>query len=95
MSDELPIADLGRTEMAESIFSKYQVMSPEEWAARYSHRVGASSFGDYRYENLALHLWIHRLHEIFRSPEEIKMYRDKFLTKEEIQKIQANEQEDF
>ena len=81
--------------MAESLFGQYRTMSPEEWAARYSHQVGASSFGNYRYENLALHLWIHRLHEIFRAPQEIKMYREKFLTKDEIQQIEADEMGEF
>jgi hypothetical protein len=70
-------------------------MSPEEWAARYSHQVGSSSFGNYRYENIQLSLWIHRLHEIFGNPHEIENYRLKFLSKDEIQKIKADQLEDF
>jgi hypothetical protein len=88
MTDKLPLADPGRVEFAERIFSEYKSISPEEWAARYSHTVGCSSFDEYRYENPELHKWIHRLHDIFRRPDEIEKYRMQYLSTSERKAIE-------
>lgn len=88
MKDKLPLADPGRVEAAESIFSEYKSISPEEWAAKYSHTVGCSSFDEYRYDNLELHDWIHRLHDILRMPREIEKYRIQYLSASERRAIE-------
>lgn len=89
MNDELPLADPGRVDIAERIFSDYKTMPPEEWAARFSHTVGCSSFDQYHYVNAELDNWIHRLHEILRSPEEyISIYRKQYLSEQEIKDIE-------
>ncbi len=89
MNTELPLADPVRVEMAERIFSGYKTMSPEEWAARYSHTMGCSSFDQYRYENKELHNWIQRLHAILISPkEDISIYRKKYLSEQKIKSIE-------
>jgi len=66
-------------------------MSPEEWAARYSHGVGCSSFDGYRYEDKALHEWIHRLHQVLGR--DVSEYRKKYLTEEEIRAIEKEEED--
>jgi len=89
MNTRLPLADPEREEIAKRIFSGYETMPPEEWAARFSHSVGCSSFGEYHYANTELDNWIHRLHEIFRSPEEdISIYRKQYLSEQEIKDIE-------
>jgi hypothetical protein len=88
MTDNLPLADPGRVEIAERLFSEYKTISPEEWAARYAHTVGCSSFDEYRYENIELHNWIHRLHAIFRIPGEIEKYRKQYLNESERRAIE-------
>jgi hypothetical protein len=87
LEEELPLADPGREEIAERIFSEYKMMSPEEWAARYSHTVGASSFEEYRYKNKVLHFWIHRLHKIMSNQIEIEKYRTHYLNESELAEI--------
>jgi hypothetical protein len=87
-SNSLPLADLQREETAKQLFSKYKTMSPEEWAARYSHTVLCSSFDNYRYRDPELHEWIHKLHRILRDDSnQIEAYRQKYLTEEERRRI--------
>lgn len=89
MNSKLPLASPGMVDSAEHVFSEYRTMTPEEWAARYSHTVGCSSFDQYRYENEELHQWIHRLHEILGK--DVSAYRKKYLTEEEIREIEEDE----
>jgi hypothetical protein len=60
----LPLADPEREEIAGQVFDGWATMCPEEWAARFSHTIGCSSFDMYQYRNPKLHVWIHRLHQI-------------------------------
>lgn len=87
MMEKLPIADPDREEIAERLFGEYKTMSPEEWAARFSHTVGCSSFDQFEYKNIELHKWIHRIHEILRNPSEIEGFRRKYLNEEELKEI--------
>jgi hypothetical protein len=83
----LPLAEPEHEEVAGRVFEGWDTMCPEEWAARFSHTVGCSSFDLYQYRNPKLHAWIHRLHQILSKPELIKEYRNQFLTLEDIQAI--------
>ena len=85
--ENLPLASHERTLDAERIFGEYLVMSPGEWAARYSHIIGCSSFGDYRYLDVGFSTWIHEVHRILRSPEAIRWERESHLTAGEIGKL--------
>lgn len=88
----LPPADAGRESDARRIFAEYLTMSPEEWAARFSHTVGASSFGEFRYADPVLHTWIHELHAILGSHDRalISRLRTQYLTAEEIRQIELD-----
>ena len=90
MNTKLPLADPGRAETAERIFSDYKTMPPEEWVAKFSHTIGASSFDQYRYENAELDGWIHRLHKILSGPEDdISIYRRQYLSEQEIKDLEG------
>ena len=91
--DSLPLADASREEAAERIFSEYRQMSPAEWAARFAHRIGTSSFDEYRYRNEALGTWIHALHRILGDPEEVEKHRRSYLSAEEYARIKESEGE--
>jgi hypothetical protein len=64
-------------------------MSPGEYAARWSHTIGCSSFDLYRYPDPVLGAWIDELHRLFGSPEEIERCRRTYLTAEEYEAVQA------
>lgn len=89
--DSLPLAPTDREETAKRVFGGWEKMSAEEWAARFSHTVGCSSFDQYRYRDPSLHAWIHRLHDLFRSPGQIDRCRKRYLTPEEIEAIKDRE----
>ena len=89
--EQFPVAPPGHEEIAERIFNQYISMSPEEWAARYSHTIGSSSFNQYRYKNEVLHNWIHRLHKILNNPTELLKYKKQFLSPSEIEKTNNND----
>jgi hypothetical protein len=63
-------------------------LSPEEWAARYAHTVGASSLDGYRYADSGLDEWIQRVHAILTSPSLLKRCRDTLLTQAERDRIE-------
>ena len=86
-------ADVYREADAKRIFSEYTNMSPEEWDARFGHTIALSSFVDYVYQDQALHTWIHRLHEILRTPGAIAQYRLHLLSPEERLRIEDEETE--
>jgi hypothetical protein len=91
--DPLPLSDVSREQAAERIFSEYRHMSPEEWAARFAHQVGVSSFDEYQYRNEALGARIYALHRILRQPDEVERYRRSFLSAEEYARVTEDEQE--
>ena len=89
--ETLPLATPDHEEIAQRVFEGWNLMSPEERAARFSHTVACSSFDQYRYRNAALQSWICRLHEIWSTPGKVSEYRKKYLTAEEISKIDGFE----
>ena len=92
---DLPIADDLREAAAKQIFRDHVTMHPAEWAARFAHTVGMSSFAEYRYRDLVLHTWIHELHHILRSSAAVEHARQRYLTPHEYARIRHEEQADF
>ena len=90
-NETLPLATPDHEETAQRVFEGWNLMSPEEWAARFSHTVACSSFDQYRYRNAAFQSWIYRLHEIWKTPGKVSECRKKYLTAEEISKIDGFE----
>ena len=88
----LPMADPGRERTAMELFPVAQ--SPEEYAARNAHLWVSFSFDDYRYRDPILNAWIQRLGDIFfrrNGAPSISELREKYLTLEERQHIEAEE----
>ncbi|MBN2533442.1 MAG: hypothetical protein JXB88_11140 [Spirochaetales bacterium] len=90
MKNDLPLADLSFEEYAQSIFDIS--ISPEEWAAKFSHKIGCSSFDEYCYRNKKLEKWIYKLHRILsiNSKYDIDSLRKKYLTENEIEEIKKD-----
>ena len=90
-AEATPLATPSHEETAQRVFEGWTTMSPEEWAARFSHTVLCSSFDRYRYRNQALQSWIYRLHEIMTDPGAVKECRRRFLADREIADIEKAE----
>jgi hypothetical protein len=88
-----PAADPERERLAAAW--KREGLSPEEWAARNAHTIGASSFDQYRYADAALDDWIERVHVILRSRSLLWHCRQQHLTQAERDAIAAATGEDL
>jgi hypothetical protein len=87
--NDRPLADPER----EAIAARWRSegLPPEEWAARYGHTVGSSSFADYRYAARGLDDWIQRVHAVLRSLALLQRCRETFLTQAERDRIEKDE----
>lgn len=86
--DQRPWADSGREKLAQSLFS--EGLSPEEFAARYSHGILCFSLGELRYADPSLDAWIQRFADILHHQNgapTVDELRDKLLTAEERARI--------
>lgn len=88
MSDDRPMADPARVALARHRFP-YREQSAEQWAARYAHTVGCSSFDRYRYPDPALGAWIDELHRLFASAAELERCRRTHLSPAEYAAVRA------
>jgi hypothetical protein len=93
MATERPLADAHREAVAAGLRS--EGLSPEEWAARYAHRVGCSALDECRYADASLDEWIQRVQVILRSPSLLKQFREMLLTQAERDRIKKEALEDF
>lgn len=69
-------------------------LSPDEYAARWAHTIYCFSEDGYRYRDVVLQSWIHALGAILfqkNGAPNLNELRAKFLTAEEIQKIQEEQ----
>ena len=71
----------------------FSEMSAEEYAARESQKWICFGFDDFIYENPAFNEWIHTLGDILFTPGRVKEARKKYLSEEEIEKIESAENE--
>jgi hypothetical protein len=89
MHSSLPLAKPDFEKAAKRLFADSITMPPEEWAARFSHTIGCSSFDQYRYTDPEFDRWVQYLHAILNSSSgDIATYRDKYLSREEIDTIE-------
>ena len=66
----------------------WREMSPEAYAAQYSHQIGAYAFHLYRFRDPAIGRWARRLGEILTNPDEMEKCRREYLTPDEYAHIQ-------
>jgi|WetSurMetagenome_2_1015567.scaffolds.fasta_scaffold09633_2 hypothetical protein len=82
LHDGRPLAPPGREDDARRVFEGWASMSAEEWAARFGHTVGCSSFDRFRYSDASLQAWIDALHVILSDPARLEACRQRYLTVE-------------
>jgi hypothetical protein len=87
MKEERPLADSARIEAALRMFP-FRELSPEQFAARWSHTILLSSFDQYRYPDMAMESWIDELHRLLRSPAELERCRRAHLSAEDYAAVQ-------
>ncbi|BBC26535.1 hypothetical protein ABRG53_4278 [Pseudanabaena sp. ABRG5-3] len=91
---DMPLATVTMEHVAQEIMSCG--ISPDEYAARWAHNVYCFSLDQYRYRDVVLQSWIHSLDAILSQKNgapNLSDLRAKFLTPEEIQEIQDQENE--
>ena len=69
----------------------YLTMSPEEWVARHSHRVGSFGICKWQYRDQQLKVWLVRAYEFMHDKETRLRLRREFLTVEEQREIERIE----
>jgi hypothetical protein len=89
VDDERPMAHSSWVELALDLFP-YQELSAEQYAARYAHTIGCSSFDQYRYPDPVLGTWIDDLHQLLRSEAELERCRRAHLSPTEYAAVQAD-----
>lgn len=72
--------------------------SPEEFAARYGHEFAMFPYHEYRYRRLGMTEWVQQLANVFFAPglpERLRQLRERYLTPEEIQRVDEYERDPF
>ena len=88
----LPLAHPDLEKEVRRLFDLNQ--SPEEYAARNSHRWGSFSLDEYQYQDPQLSVWVQRLGDIFLGRNDaptIASLREKYLSPEERFSIEQEE----
>ena len=62
-------------------------MTPEEYAAKRGHLVGAFDLHDYSYRDKELGRWLHRFGKIYTDPKQMDECRKRLLSPEELRTI--------
>ena len=62
-------------------------MTPEEYAGKRGHLVGAFDLHEYSYKDKELGRWLHRFGKIFEDPKKLDECRRKLLSPAELQVI--------
>jgi len=93
MIDDLPLASEEQEETAKDLFQIE--IDPEEYAARWAHKIGCSSFDCFCYRDKKLGAWIQKLHKILRGQytKTIEELRKEYLSEEEIIRIKKDSEE--
>jgi hypothetical protein len=94
--DERPLASPEGERHALSLFRVD--LSAEEFAARYGHEFATFNFDNYRYQTPGLTEWVDRLAAFFFSPElprRLRVAREKYLSPDEIERVEAHERAPF
>ena len=72
-----------------------RALEPEEYVARHAHALGAFSFHLYRFNDQGLGAWTRRVGELLASESEVERCRERFLTAEEREVAQRQDDEDL
>jgi hypothetical protein len=94
--DERPLADPEYERHALSFFRLD--LSAEEFAARFGHEFAMFNFDGYRYRTPGMTEWVDRLAAFFFAadlPRRLRTAREKYLTPEEIARVEAHERDPF
>ena len=86
-NDERPLAYPSREEDARRMFLG---LTPEEYAARWSHTILCFSFDNYSYRDPKLDAWIQEFAAIMRTPGRVDECRQKYLSPEEMAAIASD-----
>jgi hypothetical protein len=73
-------------------------LPPEEFAARHGHEFAMFSFHQYRYCRAGMTEWVQQLAEVFFAPglpERLRRLRERYLTPEEIERVEEYERDPF
>ena len=73
-------------------------LPPEEFAARHGHEFAMFSFDEYRYRRPGMDEWVAGLAGIFFAPglgPRLRSLRERYLTPEEIARVEAHERDPF
>jgi hypothetical protein len=96
MDDIRPIATPEREKYARSLFRLD--LSVEEYAARYAHKFALFNFQKCRYETPGMTAWVDQLAAFFSAPDlprRLRAVRERFLSAEEIEEVEAYERDPF
>jgi hypothetical protein len=85
----------GDDEIRERIGDEHLRLSPEEYAARYGHNWLLFNYDRYRYRDVALGAWVHRVAELLADQDELDSWRERLLTPDERAKIQQEMAEEW
>jgi hypothetical protein len=94
MVDKRPLAEPWRVEQARRMFP-FRELSPEQYAARYAHKILCSSFDQYRYPDPVLETWIDELHRLLLSSTELERCRRLHLSPAEYADIADSAERDL
>ena len=97
MDDSRKLVDAAYEASTRDFFDDIK-LSPEEYAARHSHKFQLFSWDEHRYSDPEFDAWIQSLARILRSPNylhDISELRDKYLTPEEKAQAEAHEADPF
>ena len=94
--DERPFADPEAERFALAIFRLD--LSAEEFAARFGHQFALFNFARYRYQTPGMTHWVDQLSDFFFAPDlpaRLRAVREKYLTSDEIARVEAHERDPF
>lgn len=96
MLDERHLADPDYERTALALFRLD--LSAEEFAARFGHEFAMFSFDQHRYRTPGMTEWVDRLAAFFFAADlagRLRAAREKYLTPEEISRVEAHERDPF
>jgi hypothetical protein len=76
-------------------FFYWPMLSPEEYIAHHSHRIGCFGFDEFQFSDPEFDLWVKRVALILRDLEWRERCRQQCLTAEEYQQVLKEIEEDF
>jgi hypothetical protein len=92
--DERPLADPEYERFALSVF-RFD-LTAEEFAARFGHEFPLFNFDSFQYRTPGMTEWVDRLAAFFFAPDlpaRLRAAREKYLTPEEIARVEAYERD--